>query len=56
MPLMMIPKCPGTCIVLTWRNANNVSIALGYAEYLEDVKQQETVKRFTQGLNLKRNL
>ena len=45
----MNPECPGTCIILTWRNANNVSIPLGYAEYPEDVKQQETVKKVYTG-------
>ena len=40
MPLIMNPECPGTCIILTWRNANHASIALGYAEYPEDVNNK----------------
>ena len=49
MPLIINPECPGTCNSLTWRNANNVSIALGYAEYPGDVKQQETIKKVYAG-------
>ena len=49
MPLIMNPECPGTCNALTWRNANNVSILLGYTEYPEDVKQQKTVKKVYTG-------
>ena len=49
MPLKINPECPGTCNILTWRNANNVSIPLDYTEYPEDVKQQETVKKVYTG-------
>ena len=49
MPLIINPECPGTCIILTWQNANNVSIPLGYTEYPEDVKQQEAVKKVYTG-------
>ena len=54
MPLIMNPKCPGTCNVLTWRNANNVSILLGYTKYPEDVKQQKTVKKVYAGSSSKK--
>ena len=40
MPLIMNPECPGTCIFLTWQNANNISILLGYTEYPEDVNNK----------------
>ena len=36
MPSMIDPMCPGTCNILTWPHANNVSILLGCVEYPED--------------------
>ena len=49
MPLIINPKCPGTCNILTWPHANNISILLGCIEYPEDVNQQETVKKVYAG-------
>ena len=49
MPLIMNPKCPGTCNFLTWQNANDASIPRGCIKYPGDVKQQETVKKVYAG-------
>ena len=40
MPLIINPECLGTCNILTWRNANNVSILLGCIEYPKDVNNK----------------
>ena len=36
MPSIINPMCPGTCNILTWPHANNVSTLLDCVEYLED--------------------
>ena len=41
----MNPEFPGTCISLTWRNANNASIPLGCGEYSEGVKKTRDSKK-----------
>ena len=40
MPLIINPECPGTCNILMWPHANNVSILLGCIEYPEDVNNK----------------
>ena len=40
MPLIRNPMCPGTCNILTWPHAKNVSILLGCVEYPEDVSNK----------------
>ena len=40
MPLIINPECPGTCNILTWPHANNVSILLLCIEYPEDVNNK----------------
>ena len=40
MPLIINPECLGTCNILTWPHAKNVSILLDCIEYSEDVNNK----------------